>query len=96
MSIGLYACRAGDQSERNKEPDWFDTGTRESLLEASNFVAMIERRQGLLVACPEEIAYRLGLIDEESLLRLASALENTDYGKYLKRLMQSDKRYHAT
>ena len=75
---------------------WFDTGTHESLLEASNFVAMIERRQGLLVACPEEIAYRLGLIDEESLLRLASALDNTDYGKYLKRLMQSDKRYHAT
>jgi glucose-1-phosphate thymidylyltransferase len=75
---------------------WFDTGTHESLLEASNFVAMIERRQGLQIACPEEIAYRLGLIDREKLLGLAAALDKTDYGKYLQKLVQMDRRYHTT
>ena len=72
---------------------WFDTGTHESLLEASNFVAMIQRRQGLQIACPEEIAYRLDLIDEEMLLRTAASLPNTAYGRYLDNLVRSDKRY---
>jgi len=72
---------------------WFDTGTHESLLEASNFVAMIQRRQGLQIACPEEIAYRLGLIDEDMMLRTAASLPNTAYGKYLESLVRSEKRY---
>jgi len=72
---------------------WFDTGTHDSLLEASNFVAMIERRTGLQVASPEEIAYRMKLIDEEALLRLASTLNKSDYGKYLAGLVQPDRRY---
>lgn len=62
---------------------WLDTGTHESLLEASQFVATIERRQGLKVSCPEEIAYRKGWINAETLRRLAQPMKNTGYGKYL-------------
>ncbi|AWG25363.1 glucose-1-phosphate thymidylyltransferase RfbA [Flavobacterium kingsejongi] len=62
---------------------WLDTGTHESLLEASNFVQTIERRQGLKVACLEEIAYDKGLISKEKLFILATELEKSAYGKYL-------------
>ncbi|RKD23114.1 glucose-1-phosphate thymidylyltransferase [Ammoniphilus oxalaticus] len=62
---------------------WLDTGTHESLLEASNFVEAIQNRQGLYVACIEEIAYRRGYIDKEQLLALAQPLLKTDYGQYL-------------
>lgn len=62
---------------------WLDTGTHESLLEASNFVQAIQKRQGLYIACIEEIAYRKGYINKEQLERIAVRLENTDYGKYL-------------
>jgi glucose-1-phosphate thymidylyltransferase len=65
---------------------WLDTGTHESLLAASSFVATIEDRQGLQVSCPEEIAYRMGYIDAEQLLRLAQPLLKNDYGKYLQQL----------
>jgi len=65
---------------------WLDTGTPESLLDASAFVATIEKRQGLKVACIEEIAYRLGFIDAEQLQRLAQRYNN-DYGQYLSRLV---------
>jgi glucose-1-phosphate thymidylyltransferase len=62
---------------------WLDTGTHESLLEAGQFIATIERRQGLKVACPEEIAYRMGYIDGAQLEALAQPLEKNGYGQYL-------------
>ncbi len=62
---------------------WLDTGTHESLLEASTFIQIIEKRQGLKVACVEEIAYRLGYIDAAQLERLAAPMRNNGYGQYL-------------
>jgi glucose-1-phosphate thymidylyltransferase len=62
---------------------WLDTGTHESLLEASQYIETIERRQGLKIACPEEIAYRLGWIDAAALERLGTALAKSNYGRYL-------------
>ena len=65
---------------------WLDTGTHDSMLEASNFIATIERRQNLKVACLEEIAYRMGYIDKNKLVELAQPLKKNDYGQYLLRL----------
>ena len=65
---------------------WLDTGTHESLLEANNFVQAIQKRQGQYVACIEEIAYRMGFIDREQLLKLAEVYKKSDYGQYLMRL----------
>ena len=62
---------------------WLDTGTHESLLEASHFIETIERRQGLKIACPEEIAYRMGYIDAAQLERLAQPMRKNSYGQYL-------------
>jgi glucose-1-phosphate thymidylyltransferase len=62
---------------------WLDTGTHESLLEAAHFIETIERRQGLKIACPEEIAYRMGYIDAAQLERLASPMRKNSYGQYL-------------
>ncbi len=62
---------------------WLDTGTHESLLEASNYIAAIEKRQGLKVACIEDIAYEMGYISQKQLLALATPLKHSSYGKYL-------------
>jgi glucose-1-phosphate thymidylyltransferase len=67
---------------------WLDTGTHDSLLEASNFIHTLEHRQGLKVACPEEIAYRLGYIDAEALKALAAKIFKSTYGKYLLRILE--------
>jgi glucose-1-phosphate thymidylyltransferase len=62
---------------------WLDTGTHESLLDCSNFIATVEKRQGLKICCPEEIAFRKGFIDADQLIRLAGPLRKSDYGEYL-------------
>ena len=62
---------------------WLDTGTHESLLQASNYIQTMEERQGLMIACPEEIAYRMGYISAEQVLNLAKPLQKNSYGKYL-------------
>ena len=68
---------------------WFDTGTHDALLETASFVQTIEKRQGLQVCCPEEIAYKNGWINAERLLELAQKFMKTDYGKYLKDLAEN-------
>jgi len=71
---------------------WLDTGTYEGLQEASQFVNIIQKRQGLYVSCIEEIAYRRGFIDREQLLRLAQPLMKTEYGEYLKMVAEGEPR----
>jgi glucose-1-phosphate thymidylyltransferase len=66
---------------------WLDTGTHESLLEAATFIETIEKRQGLKVACPEEIAYRMGFIDADKVAELAAPLAKNEYGRYLMRML---------
>jgi glucose-1-phosphate thymidylyltransferase len=67
---------------------WLDTGTHDSLLDASQFIATLEKRQGLKVACPEEVAYRKGYIDAAQLEQLAEPMKKNAYGQYLLRLLQ--------
>ena len=67
---------------------WLDAGTHESLLQASNFVQTVEDRQGMMISCPEEIAYRMGFISRESLARLGEAMKINEYGQYLLRMVE--------
>jgi len=67
---------------------WLDTGTHDSLLQASNYIATIQERQGLMVACPEEIAYRMGYISQNDLLLLGDVMKKNGYGKYLLQLAE--------
>lgn len=67
---------------------WLDTGTHDSLLDAADFIAAIQRRQGLMVACLEEVAYRQGWIEREQILRRAAQMTNNAYGKYLLQLLK--------
>jgi glucose-1-phosphate thymidylyltransferase len=66
---------------------WLDTGTHESLMEAANFIEIIQRRQGLKVSCPEEIAYKLGYIDSSQVEAIANELKQNEYGKYLLKML---------
>jgi glucose-1-phosphate thymidylyltransferase len=70
---------------------WLDTGTHDSLLEAASFIATLQKRQGLQVACPEEVAYRQGWISAQELQRLAEPLKKNGYGQYLLGLLKGDK-----
>jgi glucose-1-phosphate thymidylyltransferase len=65
---------------------WLDTGTQDALLQASNFIQAIEERQGLQVACIEEIAWRMGYITTGDMLRIARSMEKSGYGQYLMRI----------
>jgi glucose-1-phosphate thymidylyltransferase len=70
---------------------WLDTGTHNSLLDAANFIRVVEERQGLKIACPEEVAYHMGYIDAEQLLALARPLKKSGYGIYLENLLESQR-----
>lgn len=70
---------------------WLDTGTHENLLEASNFVSIVQRRQGTFIACLEEIAYRMGYISKAQLIELAQPMLKTEYGKYMMKVANSAK-----
>jgi glucose-1-phosphate thymidylyltransferase len=66
---------------------WLDTGTHKSFLQATNFIQTIEERQGLKIACLEEIAYRMGYISEKELESIASSMKNSTYGDYLRKIL---------
>ncbi|MDD5467462.1 MAG: glucose-1-phosphate thymidylyltransferase RfbA [Anaerolineales bacterium] len=75
---------------------WLDAGTHQSLLQAANFVQAVEERQGMMISCPEEIAYRMGYIDREELKRLAARMNLNEYGTYLMRLLHEDLPFHQS
>lgn len=85
----LYLEQGGLQVEvMGRGMAWLDTGTHDSLLDASQFIATLEKRQGLKVACPEEVAFRKGYIDAAQLERLAGPMKKNAYGQYLLRLLE--------
>jgi glucose-1-phosphate thymidylyltransferase len=69
---------------------WLDTGTQEALLQASNFIQAIEQRQGLKVACPEEVAFKMGFIGAKDVLRIAATMHNNEYGQYLEEMVEEE------
>jgi glucose-1-phosphate thymidylyltransferase len=69
---------------------WLDAGTHENLLQAANFVQAVEERQGLMIGCPEEVAYRMGFITKEQLTSLANHLRQSSYGNYLLRIVEDE------
>lgn len=86
-----YLARGDLQVEvMSRGTAWLDTGTHNSLLDAANFIRVVEERQGLKIACPEEIAFRMGYIDATQLETLAAPLEKSGYGLYLQSLLRDD------
>jgi glucose-1-phosphate thymidylyltransferase len=86
-----YLARGDLQVEvMSRGTAWLDTGTHNSLLDAANFIRVVEERQGLKIACPEEVAFRMGYIDADALEALAAPLEKSGYGLYLQRLLHGD------
>lgn len=75
---------------------WLDTGTHDALLDAANFIKLIEDRQSLKICCPEEISYLMGYIDDNQLERLILPLEKSGYGKYLRRILDENRRFDVT
>jgi glucose-1-phosphate thymidylyltransferase len=69
---------------------WLDAGTHESLLQAANFIEAVEERQGIMISCPEEVAYRMGFITKEKLIEAIKFFQNNTYGKYLQRIMEEE------
>ena len=69
---------------------WLDTGTHDALMQAASFIQAIEERQGLQVACLEEIAWRMGYIGKEDVIRIADSMANSKYGQYLLRVLEQD------
>jgi len=87
-----YLSRGDLRVERmGRGTAWLDTGTHESLLDAANFIKVVEDRQGLKIACVEEIAYRMGYIDKEQLAKLAVPLQKSGYGQYLTKVLEEEK-----
>jgi glucose-1-phosphate thymidylyltransferase len=74
---------------------WLDAGTHEALLQASNFVQTVQDRQGMMISCPEEIAYSLGFIDAAELLHQAQTMDNNQYGQYLLHLLEDEQPFHG-
>ena len=72
---------------------WLDTGTYESLMQASNFVRVVEERQGLMIGCPEEVAFRMGFMGEDGLRKQGEAMQKNEYGRYLLRLVENPPAY---
>ena len=72
----------------NRGYAWLDTGTHESMMDAANFISIIQKRQGLQVGCPEEIAYRMLWIDRDQVAALAKPMMKNEYGKYLMKLIK--------
>lgn len=90
--VNLHYLRAGllEVQKMGRGMAWLDTGTHESLLEASLFIETLEKRQGLKICCPEEIAYRMGYISAEKLEKLAAPLAKNGYGQYLLALLREE------
>jgi len=72
---------------------WLDTGTHAALIQASNYVQAVEERQGLMIACLEEIAFHMNYISAEQLARLATAMGKSSYGDYLRQILEEDAKY---
>ena len=89
--IRLYLERGELQVETlGRGMAWLDTGTQEALLQASNFIQAIEQRQGLKVACPEEVAFKMGFISAEDVLRIAATMHGNEYGQYLEQMIEEE------
>ncbi|MBY0578000.1 MAG: glucose-1-phosphate thymidylyltransferase RfbA [Burkholderiales bacterium] len=90
--VNMHYLREGtlDVQQMGRGMAWLDTGTHESLLEASMFIQTLEKRQGLKISCPEEIAYRMGYISAEKLGKLAAPLSKNGYGQYLLALLREE------